>query len=978
MTPDSVLDATSTSGTSLSVAFNNVAGNVLYVVVEGDGTSDYISGVTYNGVALSLIAKIGPSDPAHRWLYLFGLLAPATGSHNIVVSASSSTFIDILAASYSGHTGALYQVVQTYDGSDTPAINWTAPITTGADNSWTLMAWNFYSPAGIPPTGGTGTTRRVYDTEYESIAIFDSNGAISPAGATSLTANFWTTQGPLVIIIGIAPASSAVAVDDAYTTAFESLLTVPGVTGVLANDTPSTGVTAVLDADVSNGTLSLAFDGSFTYQPDAAFTGTDTFTYHTTDGVNDSNIATVTITVTALTIPRAGTNPPYAEIPTTFPLLFMELKVGNAVTAYAETPLNDNATWTRTIGTSKRKGPKILRVSSIRRELSNQGGFGTSQVTVELSDEDREFRTLCANATITNSYCALYIVDDSVRRAEGEPFRVFAGVVAEHRALSGFRYELTIEDALGAYYGNAFQQPYIPPHVLSIAEFAGMDPALEGRAGPIAFGELSDASLAKPQGVVPALFLGYNVLRSITAHTLAVNTLVDAYVFCEHSVSSIAALYYNPPIWATSLSQFAGDLAVPTQENDHIYRCSTAGTSGLSEPTWPTSPGATVSDGSVQWTECGSWDGTQRFAVPSAAYGTVLTTPHMPNWTAATGLSVNYVDYGGRRYTPMFVLRAHRYAKQIREGNITITANMAGADANGNATGTAYSAIERMMAQMLVNYVFTSYAVGSFNNIPFFPANSYTVMDTDTLDAAQSVAVVRLAGGYVGGVLYGADGGNTSGYDAMRDFGIGGDFENGTNRHGQLVWARDNTSATPVVSFTAQGDILDGTFEMWNDRTEFANQLRTVWAERYMEVSLRTPTAGNPLPRDSNVTAGQWVSSLYTMTDAGAVANYRSITIAQELENRVTRHTSTAISVASFTFARKIGPSDDGPWKFRFSTGLQGYGKGTARVDLGSAIQFEIPERLGTVASSPVIGYVTSHELDPQTKTVTLEGRVLR
>ena len=38
-------------------------------------------------------------------------------------------------------------------------------------------------------------------------------------------------------------------------------------------------------------------DGSFTYTPDAAFIGDDTFTYHAFDGTSSSNTVTVTITV---------------------------------------------------------------------------------------------------------------------------------------------------------------------------------------------------------------------------------------------------------------------------------------------------------------------------------------------------------------------------------------------------------------------------------------------------------------------------------------------------------------------------------------------------------------------------------------------------------------------------------------------------------------------------------------------------------
>ena len=52
-----------------------------------------------------------------------------------------------------------------------------------------------------------------------------------------------------------------------------------------------------LNTDVSNGTLSLNADGSFSYTPDADWNGTDSFTYTANDGVLDSNVATVTITV---------------------------------------------------------------------------------------------------------------------------------------------------------------------------------------------------------------------------------------------------------------------------------------------------------------------------------------------------------------------------------------------------------------------------------------------------------------------------------------------------------------------------------------------------------------------------------------------------------------------------------------------------------------------------------------------------------
>jgi hypothetical protein len=49
---------------------------------------------------------------------------------------------------------------------------------------------------------------------------------------------------------------------------------------------------------VSNGSLTLNADGSFSYTPNAEFIGTDSFTYKANDGEVDSTLpTTVTITV---------------------------------------------------------------------------------------------------------------------------------------------------------------------------------------------------------------------------------------------------------------------------------------------------------------------------------------------------------------------------------------------------------------------------------------------------------------------------------------------------------------------------------------------------------------------------------------------------------------------------------------------------------------------------------------------------------
>jgi GH18 family chitinase/chitodextrinase len=94
------------------------------------------------------------------------------------------------------------------------------------------------------------------------------------------------------------PDMPPVASHDNYSIEAESTLNI-GTPGVLSNDNDPNNdpITAVLNSDVTNGVLSLNADGSFFYSPDSDFDGMDSFSYHVNDGVNDSNIATVTIIV---------------------------------------------------------------------------------------------------------------------------------------------------------------------------------------------------------------------------------------------------------------------------------------------------------------------------------------------------------------------------------------------------------------------------------------------------------------------------------------------------------------------------------------------------------------------------------------------------------------------------------------------------------------------------------------------------------
>jgi len=155
-------------------------------------------------------------------------------------------------------------------------------------------------------TGGTGTEVVTATTNGSVVLNADGSFTYTPnAGFVGIdTFTYRLTDGPvlsMVATVTITVTNAApVAADDAYLAIAGSPLTI-AAPGVLANDTDanSDALTAVLGVNVSNGTLALAADGSFTYTANAAFTGTDTFTYLADDANLQSAAATVTITVSA-------------------------------------------------------------------------------------------------------------------------------------------------------------------------------------------------------------------------------------------------------------------------------------------------------------------------------------------------------------------------------------------------------------------------------------------------------------------------------------------------------------------------------------------------------------------------------------------------------------------------------------------------------------------------------------------------------
>ena len=110
-------------------------------------------------------------------------------------------------------------------------------------------------------------------------------------GLVSVTNSFTV----IVTEVNVAP----VAANDSYSITNSVLMVAAG--GLLINDSdddlPANVLTVILVSGPTNGVLNFSSNGGFTYIPNSGFNGLDVFTYHAFDGVTNSTVATVSISV---------------------------------------------------------------------------------------------------------------------------------------------------------------------------------------------------------------------------------------------------------------------------------------------------------------------------------------------------------------------------------------------------------------------------------------------------------------------------------------------------------------------------------------------------------------------------------------------------------------------------------------------------------------------------------------------------------
>jgi VCBS repeat-containing protein len=198
------------------------------------------------------------------------------------------------------------------------------------------------------------------------------------------------TSSAATVTLTINDPNAPVAVADSYSVERNNEFDADASTGVLANDTDTDGdtLTASLATGPSHGTLTFNSDGSFSYVPSSNYTGTDTFTYTASDGVQSSAPATVTLTISG-SAPVAN-NDTYQTLENH--QLFLD---GPAVLGNDFSP--DNMPLTSVQLTQPAHGTATLTSSGSISYTPNSNYVGTDSFTYEDSDGSLTSNT----ATIT-------------------------------------------------------------------------------------------------------------------------------------------------------------------------------------------------------------------------------------------------------------------------------------------------------------------------------------------------------------------------------------------------------------------------------------------------------------------------------------------------------------------------------------------------------------------------------------------------
>ena len=207
-----------------------------------------------------------------------------------------------------------------------------------------------------------------------------------------------------------------IAEDDEYEIDQDETLT-RAAPGVLENDTDTEGdvLTAEIVTQPEDGTVTLNSDGSFIYEPNAGYFGTDTFTYIANDGEEDSNPATVSITVNEVVPPNTTPQAVNDEYQTD-----EDETLTRAAPGVLENDTDDEGdALTAEIVTQPENGTVTLNSNGSFTYEPNTGYSGSDSFTYIANDGNDNSNEATVNITVNPVNSAPVAVDDTYNVDQG-------------------------------------------------------------------------------------------------------------------------------------------------------------------------------------------------------------------------------------------------------------------------------------------------------------------------------------------------------------------------------------------------------------------------------------------------------------------------------------------------------------------------------------------------------------------------------
>lgn len=176
---------------------------ILFVVTFSQGT---VSGVTYNGVAMTSLGTYGYTVPTGNGTMWY-LINPTTGTNTVSITHSGSFTIGV-SASYTGaqQSGQPDATIQTNTSNSTTTL--TNNITVVKNGSW-LLTGGVWEGAGSLSAGSNTFLRQ--DGSNPAVSLFDSNGDQSP-GSKSQTTNGGAAANMAIGTVSFAPSGGSKAI----------------------------------------------------------------------------------------------------------------------------------------------------------------------------------------------------------------------------------------------------------------------------------------------------------------------------------------------------------------------------------------------------------------------------------------------------------------------------------------------------------------------------------------------------------------------------------------------------------------------------------------------------------------------------------------------------------------------------------------------------------------------------------------------